>query len=467
MADIRINDLPLESSPTPSEFVAIDGVSTRKTTIQNLVNSGAPVATQAKAEAGTDNNDRMTALTTKQSIDFNSVPLSRTVSAGTGLSGGGNLFSNISLALSSPSIASLALADTSVQPSRQVIAGSGLSGGGPLSTDVTLNLSASTQTSLSLANTAIQDGNNALVPNGGTTGQVLVKNSNTNRDTGWATVSAATAVSYTAQSLNAAQQQQARSNISAALKGHIFGMTIANNATDAVNDIDISAGECASTEANPVLMVLASSLTKRIDAVWAVGSGNGGLDTGTVSDNTYHVWIIQRSDTGVVDALFSLSPTSPNMPSGYDRKRRIASIPRVGGALLGIIQDGDDFTFSTMQANSTVTNPGTAGNLIITKVPTGIRVKGKFAFGSSAASGALDSPVYIRVSDPSSVDSPATISNFNFIMFLNSGVQIVIGSELDVFTDTNARVRVRLSGSAGGTVYYLQTIGWTDTRGRS
>lgn len=71
MADIRIRDLPNATGPNPpvaSDAIAIDGATTRRTTIQEAVNVGAPVASQAKAEAGVDNNDRMTALTTKQSI---------------------------------------------------------------------------------------------------------------------------------------------------------------------------------------------------------------------------------------------------------------------------------------------------------------------------------------------------------------------------------------------------------------
>lgn len=47
----------------------------------------------------------------------NYVPTSRTISAGTGLTGGGNLSANRSFALSAGSIASLGLADTAVQPS--------------------------------------------------------------------------------------------------------------------------------------------------------------------------------------------------------------------------------------------------------------------------------------------------------------------------------------------------------------
>lgn len=65
---IRISALPNEASPVATEFLAIDGPSVRKTTIQAAVNAGAPVASQAEAEAGSDNSKRMTALTVKQSI---------------------------------------------------------------------------------------------------------------------------------------------------------------------------------------------------------------------------------------------------------------------------------------------------------------------------------------------------------------------------------------------------------------
>lgn len=176
MADIRINDLPTENSPSPTEFAAIDGVSTRKSTIQSIVDSAAPVASQTEAQVGTNNIKRMTPLTTKQSIasevgvtiassaqgaradssvqsvnskSGNSVTLVKSdlglgnvdntsdankpvstaqqsaldlkannsviISAGTGLSGGGDLSSNRSIALSSASIISLSKADSSVQ----------------------------------------------------------------------------------------------------------------------------------------------------------------------------------------------------------------------------------------------------------------------------------------------------------------------------------------------------------------
>lgn len=68
MANIRINDLPSEASPSVSDVVAIDGTSTRKTTLDKVVAAGRPLATQAEAEAGVEATHAMTPLTTAQAI---------------------------------------------------------------------------------------------------------------------------------------------------------------------------------------------------------------------------------------------------------------------------------------------------------------------------------------------------------------------------------------------------------------
>src|SRR5512134_2069216 len=65
---------------------------------------------------------------------------------------------------------------------------------------------------------------------------------------------------------------------------------IANSAADASNDIDIAAGACLADEGVPI--TLTAGITKRLDAAWAAGSGNGGLDTGSKANSTwYSVWL--------------------------------------------------------------------------------------------------------------------------------------------------------------------------------
>src|SRR5438477_221009 len=74
----------------------------------------------------------------------------------------------------------------------------------------------------------------------------------------------------------------------------------------------VSAG-VAVDSTNTVLMTLAASISKTTGA-WAVGSGNGGLDTGAIANSTwYHVYVIERPDTSIVDVAFSLSATAPTI----------------------------------------------------------------------------------------------------------------------------------------------------------
>lgn len=116
------------------------------------------------------------------------------------------------------------------------------------------------------------------------------------------------------------------------LQGYNTGLSVSTSATNAANAVDISVGAAASDVSPYYLMQLSSALGKRVDTTWTVGGTPavplGGLDTGSVGNNTYYIWLIQRSDTGVVDALYSLSSTAPTMPTNYDRKRLIGSFAR-------------------------------------------------------------------------------------------------------------------------------------------
>lgn len=116
-------------------------------------------------------------------------------------------------------------------------------------------------------------------------------------------------------------------------RGYISGLTYSNNVGDATNDLDIAVGEAADGS-NLRVIKLASALTKQSDAAWAVGTNAGGLDTGAVGNSDYYIWLIQRSDTGVVDVLYSLSSTAPTMPANYDFKRLIGWFKRVGATIV-------------------------------------------------------------------------------------------------------------------------------------
>ncbi len=174
MADLRlrINDLPEELTPAPIDSIAIDGPSTRRTTLQRAADAVRPYSTEAMAREGLNNASVMTPLRVSQAIETlggqrfataqqgnradTAVQPSLTISAGAGLAGGGTLAANREIALNSASIASLALANSAVQPARQVIAGVGLTGGGSLASDRTVSLDTTTLGSLAKADSAVQ-----------------------------------------------------------------------------------------------------------------------------------------------------------------------------------------------------------------------------------------------------------------------------------------------------------------------
>ena len=82
-------------------------------------------------------------------------------------------------------------------------------------------------------------------------------------------------------------------------------------------------------QADELVVENTSGLTQRLSSV-SQGvetgvSGAGGIDTGVVAQGTgYYVWVIYNTTTASAAGLFSLSSTSPTMPSGYTFKARVA-----------------------------------------------------------------------------------------------------------------------------------------------
>lgn len=153
-------------------------------------------------------------------------------------------------------------------------------------------------------------------------------------------------------------------------RGYYSGLELSIDAIDTDHDIEIAAG-VARDDGNDANMDVSAAFTKRIDAAWAVGDTNGGMDTGAVAaDSLYYVWLIRRSDTGVVDALFSLSASAPTMPSNYDQKRRIGFVRTDGSSNL------IPFTFSKDGVYVWEHAPPTTSGSSITvfdNIPSGVR----------------------------------------------------------------------------------------------
>jgi len=243
------------------------------------------------------------------------------------------------------------------------------------------------------------------------------------------------------------------------MRGALGGLTLANNSGTPNTIYDIAAGFCCSDDAT-VLMKLASGYTKTTGA-WAVGTGNGSLDTGSVANSTwYHVFIIQRPDTGVVDVLLSTSATAPTMPTNYTKKRRIGSIRTNGSAqILAFTQFGDEFIWKATVADIGGAITSTTSALAALTVPLGVQVEAKFRSVLVYAGGTA----LVLVQSPSqNTESTSTVvANYNLACFI-SGEQSAV--DMSILTNTASQVRYVGNGATGS--FYINTYGWSDTRGR-
>lgn len=238
----------------------------------------------------------------------------------------------------------------------------------------------------------------------------------------------------------------------------IYGNTYAVG-TDAVNDTNIAAGGCADETA--AYWMEGAAITKQLDAAWAVGTNAGGLDTGAIANADYYIWRIARSDTGVVDALYSLSSTAPTMPASYDFKRKVGWIKRVGATIVayhtyeteggGIEMTWDSPTVDVNLSNTLTTSRRTDA----AKVPLTFSVVAKLWAGMGDNTANATAVVYCP--DQSDIN-PALVSD-------NLTCATTAIEEVQVYVRTSAAGLVASRGSiATVDVYQLTTIGFNWAR---
>ncbi len=254
------------------------------------------------------------------------------------------------------------------------------------------------------------------------------------------------------------------------IRGQIYGLTLSNNVTDPTNDIDIAAGSVVDTT-GAASMLLASSLTKRLDAAWAVGTNQGGLDTGSIANNTYHVYIIRRPDTGVVDVCFSASATDPttggSIPAAYTQYRRIGSILRESGTIIPFWQNGNLFYRVNASLDVSVTDPGILEAQRTLAVPNLIEVDAIInvclIIGSGAGAGSFCYVSSYRQANQAPSGTAAPLSNLSVAKQVSNNVGSV---QLQIRTLADRTIRSRLSYSDGNIDFRIATLGWVDQRGQ-
>lgn len=205
-------------------------------------------------------------------------------------------------------------------------------------------------------------------------------------------------------------------------------------------------------------MTLGSVFTKT-QAAWAVGSGNGSLDTGVVAVNTwYHVFLIKRPDTGVVDLLISLSPTAPTLPTNYTLFRRIGAMRTDNPShnWTAFTQVGSQFLWvvpvNTVSAGGLNTTPV----LVALFVPTGVKVRASFR--ALITNSAVGMNVLINSPDEVSAIPNAVGGNMNAVV---NAAATFFTVDLTIRTDTSAQIRGVSSAAANGS-WFVATYGWYD-----
>lgn len=227
----------------------------------------------------------------------------------------------------------------------------------------------------------------------------------------------------------------------AALGKIIYGLTYSNNGGDPTNDLNILPGGAMDATGAYFMALGGGGLTKQSDAAWAVGSAAGALDTGAVGNSDYYIWLIARSDTGVVDALFSLSSTAPTMPTNYDFKRLVGWFKRVGGTIVAMHvyeTEGGGIELSwdvpTLDINITGGTLSTARRTDAVKVPLNFSTIARVNIHLDDAGGAV-----VDVCSPDQTDAAPSAS----VAPLSSDL-------VNAATNDNRQLRIRTS--ATGTI---------------
>jgi len=246
-------------------------------------------------------------------------------------------------------------------------------------------------------------------------------------------------------------------------RGYLSGMGL-SNATDTAHDITVAVGEVRDN-ANAVDIVLASAMTKRIDATWASGSGNGGLASGvSLGNNTwYHVHAIVVS--GSADIGFDTSITAANLVANNSASafRRIGAVLTDGSAnILNFIQDGDEFIFKAQIVNINATAIGTARVTQAVSAPLGVQTRAILGLvGQVAGSNA---GVRVTLTHPDVTDATPTSQNAN-----NAGENssdnngTFAGGTHIVLTNTSSQIAIRQDFNSSVS---MNTNGYYDRRGQ-
>jgi hypothetical protein len=175
----------------------------------------------------------------------------------------------------------------------------------------------------------------------------------------------------------------------------------------------------------------------------------------------YYVWLIRRSDTGVVDALFSESATAPTMPTNYDHKRLIGAVKTDSSSnVIDFEHLGDEFEYSGSDVDDVSDSSITAltfetGTLSVPAQCIGHVV---IMLNNPSSTHAEDLKVSLRRKDGS---PNGTGDQYATGFVATQAVADKLTLKQSVWVDENSQVEYACNELSGSATIYIATAGFT------
>lgn len=227
------------------------------------------------------------------------------------------------------------------------------------------------------------------------------------------------------------------------------GFAYSPNASAPTSRLDIAAGMCRDAT-NAFTINLANPITKNVTAAFAVGNGNGALDTGTISIGFFSIHAISNPTTGAADVLVSLSMNNPVMPAGFTARRWIGGFCYAGG-IIDFVATGDWHYYKTRIASVSAAPNGTTPQYRLLAVPLGAKCQVQ-AYLQSYDSTATN-PGWLIVRDPDA--GSFTVSSAVADWFYETGKFIItrsfirtdnVGRVITADTNVNGALTIAVEG---------------------
>lgn len=250
--------------------------------------------------------------------------------------------------------------------------------------------------------------------------------------------------------------------------GHLWGCTLSNNGGTPASKIDIAVGTCR--DGSDTQNIICAAMTaKDLASNWAAGSSAGIRYSGAaIANGTYHIYAVAKAlgasqdyyahPSGSTDATVLTHLQAETGGSAYLYVRRIGSIIRSGGSILGFTQIGDEFLLTQPVQDVSSSTLGTTAVLYTLTVPVGIKVNilAEFCVIVSGTN------YGVLLTSPDETDTAAAGNTMSTI----TGISNTYGqAQPRIRTNTSGQIRAR--SSTASTQIVNVTHGWVDTRGRA